>query len=197
MDIHQNPEISLMEKETSIKLAGELRKIGFDVYENFGGYGVVGVLKNGEGPTILYRTDMDALPMEEKTGLPYASKIITKNVDGNDVGTMHSCGHDMHMTVWTGTARALVERKNEWNGTVIMIGQPAEEIGAGAAMMLNEGLFEKFPIPDYGIALHSSATIPNGKVGFGKGYIMANTESVDIELDVSFGKSSKLNELIK
>ena len=182
MDIHQNPEISLMEKETSIKLAGELRKIGFDVYENFGGYGVVGVLKNGEGPTILYRTDMDALPMEEKTGLPYASKIITKNVDGNDVGTMHSCGHDMHMTVWTGTARALVERKNEWNGTVIMIGQPAEEIGAGAAMMLNEGLFEKFPIPDYGIALHSSATIPNGKVGFGKGYIMANTESVDIKV---------------
>ena len=182
LDIHQNPEISLMEKETSIKLADELKKIGFDVTANFGGYGVVGVYKNGNGPTILYRTDMDALPMEEKTELPYASKIITKNFDGNDVGTMHSCGHDMHMTVWTGTARALVERKDDWNGTIIMIGQPAEEIGAGAAMMLKEGLFEKFPVPNYGIALHSSPTIPSGKVGFGKGYIMANTESVDIKV---------------
>ena len=187
IDIHKNPEISLMEKETSIKLANELRKVGFEVEENFGGYGIVGILKNGEGPTILYRTDMDALPMEEKTGLPYASKVITKNIDGNDVGTMHSCGHDMHMTVWTGTARALVDRKSEWNGTIIMIGQPAEEIGAGAAMMLNAGLYEKYPIPDYGIALHASPTIPSGKVGFGKGYIMANTESVDIKI---FGQGS-------
>ncbi len=187
IDIHKNPEISLMEKETSIKLANELRKVGFEVEENFGGYGIVGILKNGEGPTILYRTDMDALPMEEKTGLPYASKVITKNIDGNDVGTMHSCGHDMHMTVWTGTARALVDRKSEWSGTIIMIGQPAEEIGAGAAMMLNAGLYEKYPIPDYGIALHASPTIPSGKVGFGKGYIMANTESVDIKI---FGQGS-------
>jgi len=182
LDIHKNPEISLMEKETSKKLANELEKIGFKVTRNFGGYGVVGIFKNGNGPTILYRTDMDALPMKEKTGLSYASQIITKNFDGNDVGTMHSCGHDMHMTVWTGTARALIERKNEWKGTIIMIGQPAEEIGAGAAMMLNEGLFEKYPIPDYGIALHSSPIIPSGKVGFGKGYTMANTESVDIKV---------------
>ena len=187
LDIHQNPEISLMEKETSIKLANELRKVGFEVEENFGGYGVVGIMKNGKGPTILYRTDMDALPMEEKTGLPYASKVITKNFDGNDVGTMHSCGHDMHMAVWTGTARALVERKDEWNGTIMMIGQPAEEIGAGAAMMLKAGLYDKFPVPDYGIALHSSPTIQSGKVGFGKGYIMANTESVDIKI---FGQGS-------
>ena len=182
LDIHKNPEISLMEKETSEKLANELEKIGFEVTRNFGGYGVVGIFKNGNGPTILYRTDMDALPMKEKTGLSYASQIITKNFDGNNVGTMHSCGHDMHMTVWTGTARALVERKNEWKGTIIMIGQPAEEIGAGAAMMLNEGLFEKYPIPDYGIALHSSPIIPSGKVGFGKGYTMANTESIDIKV---------------
>ena len=182
IDIHQNPEISLMEKQTSERLASELKKIGFIVTENFGGYGVVGILENGEGPTILYRTDLDALPMEEKTGLPYASKVITKNFDGNEVGTMHSCGHDMHMTVWTGTARALAKRKNEWSGTIMMIGQPAEEIGAGAAMMLNEGLYEKFPIPDYGIALHSSPTIPTGQVGFGKGYTMANTESIDIKI---------------
>ena len=187
IDIHKNPEISLMEKETSKKLANELRKVGFEVEENFGGYGVVGILENGDGPTILYRTDMDALPMEEKTGLPYASKVITKNFDGNDVGTMHSCGHDMHMTVWTGTARAMVERKDDWNGTIVMIGQPAEEIGAGAAMMLDAGLYEKYPVPDYGIALHASPTIPAGKVGFGKGYIMANTESVDIKI---FGQGS-------
>ena len=163
IDIHKNPEISLMEKETSKKLANELRKVGFEVEENFGGYGVVGILENGDGPTILYRTDMDALPMEEKTGLPYASKVITKNFDGNDVGTMHSCGHDMHMTVWTGTARAMVERKDDWNGTIVMIGQPAEEIGAGAAMMLDAGLYEKYPVPDYGIALHASPTIPRPK----------------------------------
>lgn len=180
IDIHKNPEISLMEKETSKKLANELNKIGFDVTENFGGYGIVGVFENGEGPNILYRTDLDALPMEEKTNLPYASKIKTTDIYGSEVGTMHSCGHDMHMTVWTGTARALIEKRDQWSGTLIMIGQPAEEIGAGAMMMLNEGLYSKFPIPDMGIALHSSPTILSGKVGFGKGYIMANTESVDI-----------------
>jgi len=135
IDIHKNPEISLMEKETSKKLANELRKVGFEVEENFGGYGVVGILENGDGPTILYRTDMDALPLEEKTGLPYASKVITKNFDGNDVGTMNSCGHDMHMTVWTGTARALVARKNDWKGTLVMLGQLADQIVAAAAMM--------------------------------------------------------------
>ena len=180
LDIHQNPELSLMEKETSIKLANELRKIGFEVTENFGGYGIVGVFENGDGPNILYRTDLDALPMEEKTNLSYASKIRTNNIDGSEVGTMHSCGHDMHMTVWTGTARALIEKKDEWKGTLIMIGQPAEEIGAGAMLMLNEGLYSKFPVPDMGIALHSSPTILSGKIGIGKGYIMANTESVDI-----------------
>ena len=182
LDIHKNPEISLMEKETAERLSNELKKVGYEVTQNFGGYGIVGILKNGEGPTILYRTDLDALPMEEKTGLPYASKVRTKTFDGTEVGTMHSCGHDMHMAVWTGTARALAKRKNEWNGTIMMIGQPAEEIGAGAAMMLNEGLYEKFPIPDYGIGLHSSPTIPAGKVGFGKGFTMANTESIDIKI---------------
>ena len=121
LDIHQNPEISLMEKVTAQKLANELKKVGYAVTENFGGYGIVGILKNGDGPTILYRTDLDALPMEEKTGLPYASKVKTRNFDGNEVGTMHSCGHDMHMAVWAGTARALAKRKNEWSGTVMML----------------------------------------------------------------------------
>ena len=176
---HENPEISLEEKETSATLANELRDLGFEVTENFGGYGIVGILRNGKGPTILYRTDMDALPMYEKTELPYQSKLTTQ-YNGQEVGTMHSCGHDMHMTSWLGTARAMAKMKKQWKGTLMLIGQPAEEIGAGAKMMLDEGLYQKFGVPDYGMALHCSATIEEGRVGFGKGYTMAATESVDI-----------------
>ena len=153
--IHQNPEISLFEKETSKKLAEELRQIGFEVTENFGGYGIVGVLENGKGPTILYRTDMDALPVKEKTELAYASSMQMDNGDntGTMVSTMHACGHDMHMTTWLGTARALKELSNEWKGKVIFIGQPAEEIGKGAKLMLDAGLYEKFGVPE--LAPHS------------------------------------------
>ena len=178
---HQNPEISLQEKETSKALATELRNVGFEVTENFGGYGIVGVLKNGNGPTILYRTDLDALPMYEKTELPYTSQLTTE-YNGQEVGTMHSCGHDIHMTTWLGTARAMVEMKDQWNGTLLLIGQPAEEIGQGAKMMLDAGLYEKFSVPNYGIGLHSSPSIPAGQVGFGKGYTMANAESIDIKV---------------
>lgn len=176
---HQYPEISLEEKETSATLAKELRNIGFEVTENFGGYGIVGIYKNGKGPQILYRTDMDALPMYEKTELPYKSKLTTM-YNGQEVGTMHSCGHDMHMTSWLGTARAMVKLKDKWKGTLMLIGQPAEEIGAGSKMMLDAGLYTKFGVPDYGLGLHCSPTIETGKVGLGKGYTMANTESVDI-----------------
>lgn len=178
-DRHENPEISLMEKETAATLAAELRKIGFEVTEDFGGYGIVGILKNGPGPTILYRTDMDALPMYEKTGLPYKSKLTTQ-YNGQEVGTMHSCGHDMHMTSWLGAARAMVKMKDQWHGTLMLIGQPAEEIGKGARLMLQAGLYQKFGVPDYGMGMHCSPTIETGKVGFGKGYTMATTESVDI-----------------
>lgn len=176
---HENPEISLQEKETSSTLAGELRKIGFEVTEHFGGYGIVGIYKNGKGPTILYRTDMDALPINEKTGLPYKSKLTTE-YNGQEIGTMHACGHDMHMTSWLGTARAMVRMKKEWHGTLMLIGQPAEEIGKGSRLMLEAGLYDKFPVPDYGFGLHCSPTIETGKVGFGKGYTMATTESADI-----------------
>lgn len=178
---HQNPEISLMEKETSKDLAAELRKAGYTVTENIGGYGIVGILKNGEGPQILYRTDMDALPMAEKTNLDYASKITT-DYNGSIVGTMHSCGHDMHMTTLLGTARAMAEMKDQWSGTLMLIGQPAEEIGAGAKAMLDDGLYQRFGVPDYGVGLHSSPSIPAGQVGFGKGYTMANTEMIDINV---------------
>ncbi|MEM6736620.1 MAG: amidohydrolase [Bacteroidota bacterium] len=179
--IHQLPELSLQEKETSKKLAEELRKVGFVVTENFGGYGIVGILQNGEGPTILYRTDMDALPMYEKTGLSYASKVEVP-YNGGMVGTMHSCGHDIHMTNWVGTARYMSQIRDQWKGTLMFIGQPAEEIGAGARAMLEAGLYEKFGVPDYGIGLHSSPTLPAGTIGLSDGYTMANAESADIKV---------------
>ncbi|MEM9328962.1 MAG: amidohydrolase [Bacteroidota bacterium] len=180
-EFHRRPEISLQENETSAKLADELRKVGFEVTENFGGYGVVGIMKNGDGPQILYRTDMDALPMFEKTELPYASELEV-NYNGIQVGTMHSCGHDMHMSTWLGTARAMAANRDQWSGTLMMIGQPAEEIGRGAKLMLDEGLYETFGVPDYGLGIHASPTLPAGTIGLQSGYIMANAESIDINV---------------
>lgn len=177
--LHKHPEVSLQEKETAAKLAGELRAQGFDVTENFGGYGIVGIMENGDGPLILYRTDMDALPMYEKTELEYASEVEV-DYNGLKTGTMHSCGHDMHMTTWLGTARAMAKMRDQWTGTLMMIGQPAEEIGAGAAMMLDAGLYQKFGVPDYGLGLHCSPTVKAGKIGLREGFTMATTESVDI-----------------
>ena len=178
---HANPEISLREEKTAAILASEIQKIGFEVSENVGGYGIVGIYKNGSGPQILYRTDMDALPMPEKTGLDYKSNKTTE-YNGSIVGMMHSCGHDMHMTSWLGTARAMVKMKDQWKGTLMMIGQPAEEIGMGSKMMLEAGLYEKFGVPDYGIGLHCSPTLETGKIGIADGYTMANTESIDIKV---------------
>lgn len=178
---HMNPEISLQEKETSKAMASELRKIGFEVTEHVGGYGIVGILKNGEGPQILYRSDMDALPMVEKTNLPYTSQLKA-TYNGQEVGTMHSCGHDMHMTTLVGTARAMVAMKDQWSGTLMMIGQPAEEIGAGARAMLKDGLYDKFGVPDYGLGLHCNPTIKAGQIGISEGFTMANTESIDIKI---------------
>ncbi len=180
-NLHQHPELSLHEEKTAAALAKELRNIGFEVSEGVGGHGIVGILHNGEGPQILYRTDMDALPMYEKTDLPYSSKVVTQS-GGSDTGTMHSCGHDMHMTTWLGTARYMAIHKEMWSGTLMMIGQPAEEIGAGARMMLEDGLYERFGVPDFGLGLHCSPTIPKGKIGISEGYTMANTESVDIKV---------------
>lgn len=178
---HKHPEISLQEKETSTALANELRKIGVEVHEGVGGYGVVGLIKNGEGPVILYRTDMDALPVYENTGLPYASEEEVE-YEGVVTGTMHACGHDMHMTTWVGAARAMMEMRDAWSGTLMLIGQPAEEIGAGANLMLNAGLYERFGVPDYGVGLHCNANLPAGTVGFGKEYTMANAELIDIHV---------------
>jgi hippurate hydrolase len=178
--LHANPELSLQEARTSARLARELKEAGFDVTENVGGHGVVGVLKNGDGPTVLVRTDMDALPVIERTGLPYASKVRTRDKNGNEVGVMHACGHDMHMTCFIGTARVLAALKDHWKGKMVFIGQPAEEIGAGARLMLGAGLLKKFPRPDYGLALHCAANLPAGSLAYTEGLAMANVDSVDI-----------------
>jgi hippurate hydrolase len=180
--LHSNPELSFQEEKTAARIAAELKNLGFDVTQNVGGHGLVGVLKNGEGPTVLVRTDLDALPVEEKTGVEYASKVITKDDQGNDVPVMHACGHDVHMTVFVGTARLLVQLKDQWRGTLVMIGQPAEERGAGARAMIADGLFTRFPRPDYALALHVSASLPAGTVGYRPGYALANVDAVDITI---------------
>jgi hippurate hydrolase len=177
---HQNPELSFYEKETAQRMASELQKLGFEVTEQVGGHGVVGVFKNGEGPTLMVRADMDALPIVEETGLPYASKVSTTDEQGNTVGVMHACGHDIHMTVWTGTARRLVEMKDEWKGTLVFIGQPAEERANGAKAMLKDGLYDRFPLPDHAIALHVKSDLAAGKVGYCPGYSLANVDMMDI-----------------
>jgi hippurate hydrolase len=179
---HSNPELSFQEEKTAARLADELRKIGIDVTTNVGRHGVVGVLKNGPGPTVMIRTDLDALPVTEATGLPYASRVKAKDKDGDDVGVMHACGHDIHITCLIGTARYLAANRAGWNGTVVFIGQPAEEIGAGALAMLKDGLFTNFPRPDFALALHVDSAMASGKMGYRAGYILANVDSVDITM---------------
>lgn len=180
--LHQNPELSLQEEKSSKRVAAELKKAGFDVTSNFGGYGVVAVMKNGDGPTVMIRADMDGLPVPEQTGLEYASKATTKNEAGETVPVMHACGHDVHMTSLVGTARRLAAMKDQWSGTLVMIGQPAEEQVKGAVAMLEEGLFDKFPKPDYNLALHVSPDIAAGNIGMVSGYALANVDSADIAI---------------
>jgi amidohydrolase len=177
---HANPELSLQEFKTAARLAEEMKKLGFEVTEEVGGTGVVCVLKNGPGPVVLLRTDMDALPITEQTGVPYASKLRTKDRLGVEVGVMHACGHDIHMTSWVGTARVMAALKEKWSGTLVLIAQPAEEIGAGARMMLADGLYKRFPKPDYAIALHADPLQPAGVVSYTEGLAMANADTVDL-----------------
>lgn len=179
-ELHANPELSLHEAETAARVAKELKDAGLEVTENVGGHGVVGVLKNGDGPVIMVRTDMDALPVKELTGLPYASKKLVKEESGREVNVMHACGHDMHMTSFIGTARVLAKSRDQWKGTVVMIGQPAEERVLGARLMLRAGLFSKFPKPDKAVALHCSSDLPHGTVGIVEGYALANVDSAEI-----------------
>ena len=179
-DLHANPELSFQEVETAAKLATRAKALGFEVTENVGRTGVVAVMRNGDGPTVMLRADMDGLPLVEKTGLPFASKRTAIPASGVETGVMHACGHDTHMTAWIGTAQLLSERRDEWSGTLVMILQPAEELGEGALAMLEDGLYERFPKPDYVLGFHDAAQFPAGMIGYSPGYALANVDSVDI-----------------
>ena len=186
--LHAAPELSHYEQKTSALLAKELRALGYAVTEGMGkysrpewkGYGVVGVMKNGAGPTVLVRSDLDALPVQEKTGLPYASTVRTKNDAGLDVGVMHACGHDIHIASLLGTARILAALKDQWHGTLVLIGQPAEEATDGAKAMLDDGLYNQIPRPDYALALHDSSDLEAGTIGLTSGFALANSTKVEI-----------------
>jgi hippurate hydrolase len=178
--LHANPELSLQEVRSAARMADELRNAGFTVTEKVGGTGVVGILKNGDGPVVLVRADMDALPVVEQTGLPYASVVKAKDRAGNDCGVMHACGHDIHMTSFAGTARILASLKDRWSGTLVFMAQPAEEIGVGCKAMLDDGLFKRFPKPDLCLALHADAQAKVGTVRYSEGLALANVDSVDV-----------------
>src|SRR5438034_6613485 len=187
-DIHGHPELSGHEERTSALIAKELRAAGCEVSDNFGkyddpklkGYGVIGIMRNGDGPTVLVRTDMDALPVEEETGLAYASKVVTKNDDGKDVHVMHACGHDAHIAAFIGTARALQRLKDQWRGTIMLVAQPAEETGNGARALLKAGLYNRFGKPDFALGFHDKADLQTGHIGVTEGYTSANVDSVDV-----------------
>ena len=180
--LHSHPELSLHEQKTAERLAKELREAGLEVTEGVGGYGLVALMRNGEGPTVMIRTDMDALPVEEQTGLPYASTRRHQEKSGQSVPIMHACGHDIHMSVFIGTARRMAAMKDRWSGTLMMIAQPAEEKGLGARLMIEEGLFDRFVRPDYNLALHVYSELPSGTVAVPSGYSFANVDAVDISV---------------
>lgn len=182
LDLHEHPELSGHETETAAKLAGKLKAAGYEVTEQIGGTGVVAVLKNGNGPTIMLRTELDALPVEERTGLPYASKVHAKDDAGRDVAVMHACGHDVHMASLLGTAEIMARSKNGWHGTLILIGQPAEETIGGAEGMIKAGLFTRFPKPDAIVALHVGNELPAGTVSITPGIYNTNSDSLRITI---------------
>ena len=179
-DLHAHPELSFQEVKTAAKLAARMRELGFTVTEQVVRTGVVAVLENGEGPTVMLRADMDGLPVVEQTGLPFASKEVAVPASGVETGVMHACGHDTHMAAWYGAAMQLVERRDSWSGTLVMILQPAEELGEGALAMIEDGLYTRFPKPDYVIAFHDAAQFPAGMIGYSPGFALANVDSVDV-----------------
>ncbi len=185
--LHENPELSRHEEQTSAFLAAELRKLGYTVTEHVGrygdgtqAYGVVAILENGAGPRLMIRTDMDALPVAEKTGLDYASHVTTTGADGQPVSVMHACGHDLHMTVLVGVAREMAARRSQWHGTLMLIGQPAEEIIQGAQAMLNDHLYERFGRPDFIVAEHDTPDVPAGSVAVKDGPLLASATSINV-----------------
>jgi amidohydrolase len=182
LDLHQNPELSSHETQTATKLAGRLRDLGYDVTEHIGGTGIVAILKNGAGPRVMLRTELDALPVEEKTGLAYASKVHTKDDSGRDVPVMHACGHDIHMASLVATATIMAHTKDSWHGTLMLVGQPAEETISGAKAMLADGFLTRFPKPDVAVALHVVNTTPAGTVAIASGTYDTNADSLRVTI---------------
>jgi hippurate hydrolase len=180
IDLHRNPELAFHEQKTAAKLAGLVKALGYEVTTGVGGTGVVAILKNGPGPTVMLRTEMDALPVQEKTGLPFASTVVFKRESGDSVSVAHACGHDLHMSSWYGTAKLMAANRQRWHGTLMLIGQPAEEIVEGASAMLKDGLFTRFPKPDFALSLHDEASLPSGVIGFHPGFFRASSDTVDI-----------------
>jgi amidohydrolase len=191
LDLHQNPELSAHETQTAAKLAGRLRGLGYEVGEHVGGTGIVAILKNGAGPTVMLRTELDALPVEEKTGLPYASKVHAQDDAGHDVPVAHACGHDLHMAALVGTAAIMAHRKDTWHGTLLLIGQPAEETISGAKAMIADGLFQRFPKPDVGVAMHVDNLLPAGQAGITPGIYNTNADSLRITIYGKGGHGSQ------
>jgi amidohydrolase len=196
IDIHEHPELSSHEVQTAAKLAEHLRSIGYEATEHVGGTGIVALMKNGPGPTVMLRTELDALPVEEKTGLPYASKVHAKDDVGHDVPVMHACGHDLHMAAIIGTAEIMAHSKDTWHGTLMLIGQPAEETVGGATGMIAAGLFTRFPKPDVIAALHVGNELPAGKVGIIPGVYNTNADSLKITIFGKGGHGSAPNTAI-
>ena len=180
IDLHKNPELAFHEQRTAATLAARVKALGYDVATGVGGTGVVAILKNGKGPVVMLRTELDALPMEEKTGLPFASTVKTKNDAGETIPVAHMCGHDLHMSAWVGTAELMAQNRGRWHGTLMLVGQPAEEIVSGASAMIRDGLFTRFEKPDYALGLHDEPSLPAGVVGFHAGYFRAATTNLDI-----------------
>ena len=179
---HQNPELSHREFETAARLAEEIGKHGYEVTAGVGGTGVVAVMRNGEGPTVMVRADMDGLPVLENSGLSYASKATQEDIDGEVKPVMHACGHDVHITSLVGTAKIMAERKDDWSGTLVLIGQPAEERISGARLMLEDGLYERFPKPDYALAFHVSSEVRTGKLVVKPGPVYSSSDSIDVTI---------------
>lgn len=191
IDLHQHPELSFREQQTAAKLAAGLKALGFEVTTGVGHTGVVGLLKNGDGPVVMLRTELDALPVTERTGLPFASTVRATDDDGVEVGVAHACGHDIHMASWMGTARIMAGDRARWRGTLMLIGQPAEEMGEGAQAMLDDGLFTRFPKPVYAVAVHDDARYPAGLVGYHAGPFFANSDTVNITIHGKGGHGAR------
>jgi amidohydrolase len=180
IDLHRTPELAFQETATAARLADRVKALGYDVTTGVGRTGIVAVLRNGPGPTVMLRTELDALPVEEKTGLPFASHVVATTANGTSTPVMHACGHDLHMSAWAGTARLMAEHRDRWRGTLVMVGQPAEEGLGGAKAMLRDGLFTRFPRPDFALSLHDDDTMPSGTIGYHAGLFRAISDAVTI-----------------